>query len=533
MSLDATRQELAELLHRSLDGDLDDAQREHLTQRISGDQEAIRLYLELIATHVTLTWNSGGHEILGQKTKQAQLVASQLQPNLHDDPSEQALKLLLEIEPDELTPVDLEEKRLHAEQILQANRKAPGHARRDVGPSPRVIIIPRSLAYSGVAALVMLCIWMAWSLMSPAEERTDSPRPEPLADHSGSPIAPAPPPDPGGEAPVFVAELVRSHDAQWSGKAPLPGADLAVGPMRLNEGYADLKLIDGTRVLVQGPAEFVLVQGNSLELRSGRIVAEVPEQASGFTVATPTGFVIDYGTRFGVEVDHTHVTTAAVFEGVVELKGKASDSVLVLTKRQAAEVDDLGEVDFSPKQLPAEEQFRFVENWEEAERGWRVFGAIRTPEAERLSLDLGGYESNAFISLIPERVGHQLETTLHAVLPRGDLLAPPAVEIDEGQRVDTYLVHFDVVGQSEGVIERNAKIIFDRPILGVLLDGSSVVATNRSLGRADVLYPTLFDEMGVDPFQDKVSISPDGRVLTMQLLCSRSIDQMRVIVASE
>src|SRR5690606_19090519 len=54
-----------------------------------------------------------------------------------------------------------------------------------------------------------------------------------------------------------------------------------------------------------------------LHLPFGRLAAEVPPSAKGFTVVTPTGNAIDLGTRFGVDVPAQGHAEIHVFEGEV------------------------------------------------------------------------------------------------------------------------------------------------------------------------------------------------------------------------
>ena len=49
----------------------------------------------------------------------------------------------------------------------------------------------------------------------------------------------------------------------------------------------------------------------------GRLSAEVPSSAKGFTVITPTGKAIDLGTKFGVDVPLQGEAEIHVFQGEV------------------------------------------------------------------------------------------------------------------------------------------------------------------------------------------------------------------------
>ncbi|YCM46692.1 FecR domain-containing protein [Verrucomicrobiaceae bacterium 227] len=75
----------------------------------------------------------------------------------------------------------------------------------------------------------------------------------------------------------------------------------------------------GARVAIEGLAEMVLLSPDRMRLVRGRIGVEVPEGAEGFTVETPDGQVVDFGTRFGLEVGKRGVVKAEVFEGRIDV----------------------------------------------------------------------------------------------------------------------------------------------------------------------------------------------------------------------
>ena len=58
-------------------------------------------------------------------------------------------------------------------------------------------------------------------------------------------------------------------------------------------------------------------------METGKLAAEVPKAAIGFTVQTPQAVVVDLGTDFGVSVDAQGVTEAHVFAGTVEVAARA------------------------------------------------------------------------------------------------------------------------------------------------------------------------------------------------------------------
>ncbi len=116
-----------------------------------------------------------------------------------------------------------------------------------------------------------------------------------------------------------VAWLVNAQDCQWAEiENEMPGRDMRAGKrLRLQSGLAQIEFDRGARVLLQGPAELVLVSGSEARLVHGKLTARVPAAARGFTILSPQGKVVDLGTEFGLSVDEEGETTVRVFDGLV------------------------------------------------------------------------------------------------------------------------------------------------------------------------------------------------------------------------
>ena len=186
------------------------------------------------------------------------------------------------------------------------------------------------------------------------------------------------------EAPApseFVAILNGSQDDVWAdGTRPSLGDPrLKVGRrLVLRSGLIELKYYSGARVVIEGPAEFIVggrqeagggsqsgerkaESGNEIArsstprssllnpnsslansgyLKLGKLVARVEgEEAQGFTIETPTARVEDLGTEFGVEVDRQGAAEFVVLSGKVDVvleKGDGSEHRLRLAKDQGA-----------------------------------------------------------------------------------------------------------------------------------------------------------------------------------------------------
>lgn len=93
----------------------------------------------------------------------------------------------------------------------------------------------------------------------------------------------------------------------------------AIGGERveLDEGLLEMRSPKGARIVVEAPAAFQFESDQTLRLFRGRLSAEVPESAHGFTVLTPSGKAIDLGTEFGVDVPVDGEPEIHVFDGEV------------------------------------------------------------------------------------------------------------------------------------------------------------------------------------------------------------------------
>ncbi len=117
-----------------------------------------------------------------------------------------------------------------------------------------------------------------------------------------------------------VAYLKQSVNAIWEGDSDLEsGAVFSPGTLKLLKGLAQIEFYSGARLIVEGPAELELVSASRTVCHNGKVRAQVPPQARGFTVLAPQFELVDLGTEFGVEVGATGGAKVLVFDGEVEL----------------------------------------------------------------------------------------------------------------------------------------------------------------------------------------------------------------------
>ena len=129
---------------------------------------------------------------------------------------------------------------------------------------------------------------------------------------------------------VVTARLDGSMDAWMEGSDSMESAtgswQTTEEPMELAAGAISITLESGVSVTVEGPASFRVAGADRVELKFGRLYAEVPTGMAGFVVESPAGTVVDLGTRFGFGVRKDRSGTLHVFEGIVEFWPPDNDS---------------------------------------------------------------------------------------------------------------------------------------------------------------------------------------------------------------
>jgi hypothetical protein len=107
----------------------------------------------------------------------------------------------------------------------------------------------------------------------------------------------------------------------WAGPPVEHSMALSAGLAKseIGSGLIELTFASGTRALVEGPAEFQIMGDNAIRLDHGKMVADVPKGAEGFSVTYSDGTIVDLGTEFGVEVARDgRSANFGVFRGEIE-----------------------------------------------------------------------------------------------------------------------------------------------------------------------------------------------------------------------
>lgn len=153
-----------------------------------------------------------------------------------------------------------------------------------------------------------------------------------------------------------AATLSRVANCVWeeSSLCPRVGDLLRSGDvLELKSGLAQLSFESGARIVLAGPCKLKLNSPMACRLDIGSLTAEVPREASGFTIRGPAAEVIDLGTSFGFAVEANGSSQVHVFEGEVisrqlDARGQIVGKSILLTQNQA--------IQFHPGQLEKAEQ---------------------------------------------------------------------------------------------------------------------------------------------------------------------------------
>lgn len=146
-----------------------------------------------------------------------------------------------------------------------------------------------------------------------------------------------------------VARILDAANAEWQ-QAQIPASRLVLmkGPLTVTKGELRLAMYDGTEVTLQAPSAVKLEAINQVYLEDGRLLAAVPPAATGFTICTPHGSVVDYGTEFSVEVDPKERTLVEVLKGLVELRDSSNPLIFQNSRKlsagQQGQIDAAGRI---------------------------------------------------------------------------------------------------------------------------------------------------------------------------------------------
>lgn len=190
--------------------------------------------------------------------------------------------------------------------------------------------------------------------------------------------------------PYPVARVLDSGRCEWTqGKSAKSRSILYEGSLEITKGTLKFAMYDGTEVALDAPAVIELEQIGQIYLNQGAMRATVPPVAAGFTVRTPSGSIVDYGTEFTVQVDTAGKTFVEVFRGIVELRDSSNPLIFKtaqkLTVGQKGQIDPQGKITWSEPEYHPNGEIRVQWNCQEETGRWTqpsfwAEGLVRGPE---------------------------------------------------------------------------------------------------------------------------------------------------------
>ncbi len=313
------------------------------------------------------------------------------------------------------------------------------------------------------------------------------------------------------------------------------GAELKPGLIELSEGFVEITFKSEAEVILEGPAVINLINEKQAFLALGILTSYVPVGAQGFVIKTPAVQVTDLGTQFGLIVNKNGATDVHVLEGSVETtvvttepnEPLALDS-RILNRDEALRFNaDTRAID----QISIDEE-HFARSWEDVLYKPAISGPIVFEASTPPSLAQGVYEDDECIHLFLERrdVTFTYPIEVDIVTPgRYQSFTGHTETIPVGERVDSYLLHWDPASGNDPNKMVSGRLIFRRPILGLITDAKRLAASDAAFGHDHTVYANPDASRGLDG--DTVVLSPDRLILEVTLDVLRSaIDETRVLV---
>ncbi|MEM7599955.1 MAG: FecR domain-containing protein [Verrucomicrobiota bacterium] len=316
------------------------------------------------------------------------------------------------------------------------------------------------------------------------------------------------------------------------------GLELSAGDwMRFERGWVALKFESGAKLAVEGPAEFQITGGNGAIMNRGKATVRVPGRIKGFTLETPSERVVDLGTAFGVAVEENGATSVAVFEGEIELQGEGQKSG---TRRLLVGASvRVNEKNQKPIEIPYEES-SYLETWQASFGVEAVQGDLRIAKPRERSAPGEVLDSNSLL-LFPERESVELPGGFAlSTLEPGQFnneMKPRAAKLETtlsaSRLVDSFLLQFnpDPEGSQSESQNFSGSLRFERPIVGLILNRELLDASDNTLGLSGADFEGVF-RRGIN-MDDRISLHPDRRTLSLSFFVGDGVDQIRVLVASD
>lgn len=346
----------------------------------------------------------------------------------------------------------------------------------------------------------------------------------------GISFLPDPPP---ADAPIVAVVQGTNRTTGFTVGEPLqPGQ-----PIRFERGRIAIKFQSGAKLAIEGPTELLITGDNSAEMTRGRATIRVPGKIKGFTLDTPSEQVVDLGTSFGVEVEESGATSIAVFEGEVELRGEQHRAgPQLLLAGASVRVEDKSQ---APRDIPYQIN-DYLNTWQHSFGIDAIEGDLRIANPNERQQPCQVADLNHLL-LFPERESVVLPAgfRLTAIEPgvfnnkQKPRAAKREVALPAPLKVDSHLLQLNPGGTHSGDQPRRFKglLRFDRPIVGLLLSKTLLDESDDLLALPSTNFEGIF-RRGINA-GDRVDLAPDRRTLHLSLDIQNSLDQIRVLVATD
>jgi len=319
---------------RYLDGLSSPEQFERIRQQLHESADHRRVFVQMSLQAQAMAEGLAARELVGagltDETEEAgeaeasdvmlEVVEQALRARAIHEIEDQANKQLAE---------DLRKQQVETQQARARAKMAQADA------TPRVVVIPKAVAYLGsglIAALLLLMVYLVAAPTPPTlTPGATAGQPD---EQRGRDQAPT---------PRYVAELGKiSDDAQWADQSAgwVPGMQLEAGEIHLVRGWIVVYLNDGAEVTLNAPIRFSVLNTNHSELHYGRLSAQVPESAHGFEVLFPGGVVTDLGTAFTLNVANPGTRTPGQHADPQPSHVEVTDGLVTVAPRRAGQRGD-------------------------------------------------------------------------------------------------------------------------------------------------------------------------------------------------
>ena len=332
--------------------------------------------------------------------------------------------------------------------------------------------------------------------------------------------------------PQAFALLAQGTNAVWKTDAVDVGDRVGATTLSLKSGIVRLEFDSGVEVTLQGPAEFHLNNVTTTLLTHGKLTANVPPGAEGFTVDTPSAQVVDLGTAFGIDTADDGFSSVTVFDGEVEVLPREATQKRLLTEGESVRVGtdyQLEDITFDPNAF---------------ERLWPTASGI-TGSTETIRFvppwprQIRFVKSDEHIFIRPEGHSVALQTELNVDISEPgnctdiDHLTPKTLRAE--QLIRSYILHYSPETQLGRRRANRVKgsITFARPVLGIMVEHEALAASSRRFGRRGAGEINQRRELNLtgDSSGDRIILSEDRKTITLELVSpGRSSDLLRVIV---